>query len=269
MSNVLRSRSTVPTTTVPADAAALQVRLDYAMAIAGAKQALPPSYVGNPGAVLLATEWAQAHEVDLLTTLQTVNFVHGRPVVDATMQRALANRSGYDVRPVEIDEDHATVVVRKGSEELARVTYTMRDAEIAGLDKKENWKKNPKAMLVARATTTAMRWHAPEVMVGIWAEDEDLSDPVTTLTEPAKVEPVDDDIEEAQVVEVVEAPDVPSAEAPDADLYTLLMTTSKGLDADTRKAFTSYGESKSWPKVRKNMTQEQLADALQWIEEHG
>lgn len=51
--------------------------------------------------------------------------------------------------------------------------------------------------------------------------------------------------------------------------YALLMTAAKGLDADTRKAFTAYGESQGWPKVRKNMSVEQLADALRWIEEHG
>jgi len=262
MSNVLRSRAATPAT-IPSDAAALQVRMDYANAIASAKQALPPGYANNPGAVLLATEWANAHEVDLLTTLQTVNFVHGRPVVDATMQRALANRSGYDVRPVEITDTHATVAVRKGGEELGRVTYTMEDAEIAGLDKKENWRKNPKAMLVARATTTAMRWHAPEVMVGIWAEDEDLGDPVTVLAAGPKVETVEAEIVDDEIIEAV------IVEPESVDDYATLMAAAKKLDEQAAADFKSYGDSQGWPKVRKNMTGEQLADGLRWIEAHG
>lgn len=64
----------------------------------------------------------------------------------------------------------------------------------------------------------------------------------------------------------------PSEDAPQpdhAELYARLMRSAREMSADAKNSFARYGESQDWPKVRKNMTVDQLTDALRWIEAHG
>ena len=179
---VLRARPT--RALAPAPAAEADAQLDVAMrraqAVASAGDTIPRSYRGRPGAVLLADEWARARGLDLLTALQTVAFIDGKPVIDATMQRALAKRAGYIAKVVAASVTEATVEVWEGDEKLGTATYTIEEAKAAGLLGKNNWKQNPKSMLVARATTQAIRWHAPDVMTGVFTEEE-IDEPLDVL----------------------------------------------------------------------------------------
>jgi hypothetical protein len=239
---VLKSRQVA---TVGSD---LDVRMAHAKAIAAAKAAIPQHYQNNPGAVLLAQEWAAARGVDLLTTMQTVAFISGKPVIDATMQRALAVRAGYEVSVVDVSDKAATVIVGKGDKELGRTTFTMQDAAAAGLTGKDNWKKNPKAMLVARATSQAMRWFAPDVMVGVYDLDEVESDAVTVLAP----EPTDlvEDVVDAEVVE----PDVRSVVA--------------GLDEDTAADLKEWWKAQGFPGIDE-LDAEQTQAVLDWVARRG
>ena len=192
---VLRARTQPATAPVPASEAdaQLSVALREAQTIAKAGDAVPRGYRGNPGAVLLARAWADQRGLDILTALQTVSFVQGRPVIDASMQRALAKAAGYRVLIPQATPQAATarVVERSSGEVIGEATYTIDDANRAQLTGKDNWKRNPEDMLVARATTRAMRRFAPEVMVGLVAGEDELDeiaereDPVAVLTENA------------------------------------------------------------------------------------
>ena len=157
----------------------LEVELRRAQAIARAKDALPRSYRENPGAVLLADQWARSRGIDTLTAIQSVSFVDGKPIVDAAMQRALAERAGYEVRVFPGDTE-ATVVILKGGAELGRETFTLEDAKRQGLTGKQTWQRTPRNMLVARATTNALKFHAPSVLLGLATED-DVMDPTEVL----------------------------------------------------------------------------------------
>ena len=188
---VLRARPT--RALAPAPAAEADAQLDVAMrraqAVASAGDTIPRSYRGKPGAVLLADEWARARGLDLLTALQTVAFIDGKPVIDATMQRALAKRAGYIAKVVAASVTEATVEVWEGDEKLGTATYTIEEAKSAGLLGKNNWKQNPKSMLVARATTQAIRWHAPDVMTGVFTEEE-IDEPLDVLAIEAAADEV-------------------------------------------------------------------------------
>ena len=125
--------------------------------------------------------WSQQHELDILTTIQNVAFIDGKAVVDATMQRALAKRAGYEVRMM-VEADRVTVAIYQGGTELGDATYSMADAKEAGLDQKNNWKKNREDMLVARATTRAIRRFAPDVLLGMLSSDE-VDEPVADVVQ--------------------------------------------------------------------------------------
>lgn len=160
--------------------------------IAAAGAAVPKDYARNPGAVVLAIGFAEARGHDILTVLANVSFLNGKPLIDATFQRAEAIRLGYDVRITHADEQSATAEVWRGGEKRGEATYTIEHARAAGLAGKQNWRQNPEDMLVARATTRAIRRHAPDVMTGVLTRDEaEDQDPTTVAAQPAAVAAID------------------------------------------------------------------------------
>lgn len=219
---VLRARSAAPET-VSVGRDALDVRMQTAVAIAKAGDMLPRAYRGQPGAILLAIDWAERHDLAVMDAIHGVAWVQGRPVVDSTLQRAMARNAGYDVRVTEATDTKATVrVLVNGSTVVGTASYTIEEAKAAGLTGKDNWRKHTTDMLVARATTRAIKWFCAEALIGgALSPDEvdDLTDdPLTVMTavpvvaEPASVPPVattepevlrrdDDDVTDAEVVD--------------------------------------------------------------------
>ena len=171
---VLRSRTVpavAPQPALEADAQ-LSVELKKAHVLARGGDAIPKSYRGNDAAILLAMDWAAKRGLDLVTTLQTVSFVNGKPVIDATMQRALARQAGYRVVIESATTTESTASVFEGGELLGQASFTIAEAKAAGLLTKDSWKNYPSDMLVARATTRAVRRFAPDVMIGLAIDDE-------------------------------------------------------------------------------------------------
>ena len=212
---VLKSRAATPPMSAGRDQ--LDVRMQTAVAIARAGEMLPKAYRNQPGAILLAIDWAERHDLSVMDALHGVSWVHGRPVVDSTLQRAMARNAGYDVRVVAATAEQATVHVLRGAEVIGTANYTIDEARAAGLTGKDNWKKHPADMLVARATTRAIKWFCAEALIGGAVSPEELdemvSDPVQTIIPPAPAPPpvvsgvpdgtntVDDDVTDAEVVE--------------------------------------------------------------------
>lgn len=225
-SPVLKGRSTA---VAVAPQESHDAQMTRAVAIAKAGDMLPRQYKANPGAILLAMDWADRHGVSTMDALHGVSWVQGRPVIDATLQRSLAIKAGYRIIPTEVSRETATVqvVLQSTGQVLGSATYTMDDARTAGLASKDNWKKNPEDMLLARASTRAVRRFAPDALIGgALAEDEgdyDLEgDPVTVLNadpeptpqpepEPAPVVPEpEEDITDAEVIELADVVDLPT-----------------------------------------------------------
>lgn len=223
MSKILTTRQAQP----PAvQQASHDVEMAKANAIAKAGDLLPRTYRGNPGAVLLAMDWADRVGLSVMDAIHGVAWVQGKPVIDATLLRALATRAGYRVLVTDASRESATAkVVLQTGETLGTVTYTIEDAKTAGLAGKDNWKKNPEDMLVARATSRAVRRYCSDALVGgALTEDEAevLEVDVPTVTVSAPVVEIDDsDVTDAEVAEVVEEPaPAPTPPTPPAKVDT-------------------------------------------------
>lgn len=224
--------------------------MEMARMLAGAKQAIPSAYQQNPGAVVLALGFAESRGLDILTVVGSVAFVGGKPIIDATLQRALAKRAGYVVRITRADDQAATVEIHEGGQKLGEATYTIGHAQAAGLAGKDNWRKNTEDMLVARATTRAIRRFAPDVMTGVLAQDEaDELDPTTVAAQPspvaaidpAPVQPAQEAVQEPTVAtqaepEVVDAEVVETAEPEAAGTFTVDASEAPWADIDALKA---------------------------------
>jgi hypothetical protein len=100
------------------------------------------------------------------------HMIEGRPEMSANLQAAFLKSSGkYDYRlKHERNEDGEYVScsidvidVRLG-EIIGNSTFTLEDARRAGLVHGVNWKKYGGNMLMARAISNALAWHAPDAV---------------------------------------------------------------------------------------------------------
>lgn len=137
----------------------------------------------------------------------------GKIAMQADLMRAMVQRSGIGVViPIETTNDGALVeAIRYGvagrPDKVARFSFTLQDAERAGLAHTTSWRKWPGMLCLARATSYACRTVFPDVLAGVSYTPEELaitqhtaSAPAAAPTpaDPAPAEPVQQEGGEAQ-----------------------------------------------------------------------
>lgn len=140
---------------------------------------LPRHLRGKPANVLVILQGARALDVSAFWAFQSMHVIEGKLGMSADLMRALAVRAGHTVRVVERSAARGAVEIhRKDRDSPYLAEFTWDDAKTAGLTAKENWRKYPKAMMVARATAIAVRDECPEVLFGVVYTPDELG--VTT-----------------------------------------------------------------------------------------
>jgi hypothetical protein len=139
---------------------------------------VPPPLRGKPEAVLACI--LTGHEAGLspMQSLAKINIIEGRPAMSAELMRALVLSAGHrlhydtatNTKCVAVGERHDNPT------QATRVEWTLDDAKRAGLEQRPNWRKYPKAMLIARATAELCRMIFPDVLAGISYTVEELTD---------------------------------------------------------------------------------------------
>jgi hypothetical protein len=178
---------------------------------------VPKALRGRPSAALAVMVYG--HELGLrpMTALREVFIIDGTPSCSAKLMRALIFRAGHKlVWKTTSSTECVLYGVRADGQGEATVTWTMDDARAAGVQAKDVWKKYPRAMLAARATSELARLIFPDVTVGYTPEElgrVDLSGQYDYLdVEEADAPPDDtgggrvaDDPSAAELIEAVEA----------------------------------------------------------------
>lgn len=122
-----------------------------------------------------------------MQSLQLIDMIEGKPCLNAQGQRAAILRAGHEFW---IDSADATKAVvcgrRKGTDRVVTAMFTFADARQQNLTNKPNWKKMPREMLVARASTTLARQAFADVLMGVAYDPEEL-EPVAPTPVPAEV----------------------------------------------------------------------------------
>jgi len=156
-----------------------------------ADSTLLPAYLrGKPANVLVILQGARALDVSAFWALQSMHVIEGKLGMAAELMRALVIRAGHRCRVVERSMTRAVVEIKRSdSAEPYRAEFTWEDAKAAGLEKKTNWIAYRKSMLVARATTIAVRDECPDVMFGVAYTPEELG----AITDADGNPTVDDD----------------------------------------------------------------------------
>ena len=115
-----------------------------------------------------------------MASLRTFTIIRGTVAMYALAARALLLQHGHDVVVVESTEKRAIVRGRRaGTETWQQSEWNLERARTAGLfpgPERGNWRTNPKAMLVARATAEASRWVAADALLGLPLLVEELED---------------------------------------------------------------------------------------------
>lgn len=155
-----------------------------------ASSLLPDAYRKQPANLLWAMEMAQALDVTLAQAVTGISVINGKPSMSAEMMRALVLRAGHRFTVTTLTDKAATVTVarREWPDDAQQFTFTWEDALHAGLAGSGTYKKHPKAMLLARATSLACRAVFPDVVSGMGYTPDELSPAAHTPSEARVVD---------------------------------------------------------------------------------
>ena len=124
----------------------------YAIILAGAELGFPP-----------------------LVSLRSLHIVQGKPVLSAEAMVALVKKSPacmYFHLGESSSEKAVYETLRKGEPASTRLSFSILQAKAAGLLQKTSWRLYPDAMLRARCASQLARAVYPDVVGGIYHEDE-------------------------------------------------------------------------------------------------
>lgn len=146
-----------------------------------------------------------------MAALRSIQIIHDTPALTALAMRGLVQSQGHEVWVVEQSESKAVVCgQRRGSVKEHKSTWTLDRARKMNLAEKAQWRSQPQAMLVARATAECCRLTASDVLLGLPYSVEELSD----LDERAEEETPKKRTARRRPLEVVEETPTPELEPP-------------------------------------------------------
>ena len=128
-----------------------------------------------------------------MAALRSITVINNTPTLNALTLRAILQNAGHDIWvSAESNETRAIVRARRGGVgEIQQSTWTLDRARTAGLfpgAERSQWRRNPAAMLVARATGEAARWIAADAILGIPYVVEELIDQLEEDAAPLALE---------------------------------------------------------------------------------
>jgi hypothetical protein len=138
---------------------------------------VPATLRGKPADITAAILAGQELGLQPMATLRSIDVIQGTPALRAHAMRALVQSHGHEVELVE--STPAKCVMRgrrKGAENWQQVIWTIERAGQLGLTGKNEWKKQPQTMLIARATGEICRLIASDALHAMPYNAEELTD---------------------------------------------------------------------------------------------
>jgi hypothetical protein len=140
-------------------------------------QFVPQQYRGKPDEATAAILAGAEVGLSPMASLRAFDNIQGTPAPKAITLRAIVQGRGHEIR---IDESTAEVAVvsgrRKGDSDWQTSTWDIPRAAAMGLTGKAQWKQQPGAMLIARATAETCRWIASDAIMGMPYTAEEIRD---------------------------------------------------------------------------------------------
>lgn len=152
---------------------------------------VPKEMQGRPDLVTAAILTGAELGLSPMASLRSIDIIQGVPAMRANTMRGLVQAAGHEVW-VDDDSNETRAIVygrRKGSDIVQRSVWTMDRARNLGLANRENYRRQPGVMLVARGTAEVCRLIAADVLLGMPYSVEELDDGGETSTPRPKSSP--------------------------------------------------------------------------------
>ncbi len=140
---------------------------------------VPQQFRGKPHEATAAILSGAEMGMSPMASLRSFDVIQGTAAARAITLRAVVQSKGHEMWEEEATETRAIVCGhRRGSSKVRRSVWTLDRARGLGLLGKDNWKKQPGAMLLARATAECARLVAADAILGIPYSSEEIADGV-------------------------------------------------------------------------------------------
>ena len=199
---------------------------------------LPDSYRGNPANVLIAVGLGASMGLSPAESLYRIAVIKGKPSASAELIAANVRKAGHRLR-VRGDETTCTAtIIRADDPDFPfEVTRDLAWAKSMGLDKNDNYRKQPGTMLQWRAITACARLACPEALYGVAYTPDELEDQRPRQAAPAVSVA---SFAQAEKPEAVAQPETGEAMTDRTRGALFALMGEQGLnDADEQRAFLS------------------------------
>lgn len=133
--------------------------------------------------VLTLMMLCESEGIHPIKALQLYDIIDGKPALKAValLARFLESGGSVDWHEQSNDAAEATFTHPKTCPKGVTVRYTMDDAKLAALAHKDNWKKNPADMLVARVCSRGAKRANPACILGMELPESDEPPPAVEV----------------------------------------------------------------------------------------
>ena len=137
-----------------------------------------------------------------VASLQGIYVLKGGKVgFEAQLLAAIVRKQGYEIKLIGVNEKAAQIEFFYRGESVGKSTYTIEDAQRAGLAEREVWRRHPKNMLFARALSNGCKMHCAGCFGGHTPYVPDELEEIDSSIE-VKAEPVFLDVEEGSLTQL-------------------------------------------------------------------
>ena len=148
---------------------------------------VPQSMRGKPDEVAAAILAGAELGFRPMAALKAIDVIQGTTALRAHAMRAVVQQQGHQIEVLESRGDYCKMRGRrKGEDHWQEVEWDTNRAQMLGLLGKPEWKKQPKTMLVARATGELSRLIASDALHGMPYAAEELEGTVHAEIVPPK-----------------------------------------------------------------------------------
>ena len=132
------------------------------------------SSVSTPEAAFAVMVTGRELGLTAMQSLRSIHIIKGRPCMSSDLILALVKRSALCRRfqLLKTSSEIASYATQREGEDMTEMSFTIAQAQRAGLLGNDNWKRFPEAMLRARCIAALSRAVYPDVVLGIYETNE-------------------------------------------------------------------------------------------------
>ena len=158
---------------------------------------VPDAYRGRPNDCFVAINMGAEIGLEPFAAIQSIAVIDNKPCLYGDGLIGVVRRSPLCewIKETHSEDGKSATcqAKRKGDPNVVTATYSMSDAQLAGIDNRFNWKKHPKRMLQMRARAYCLRDAFPDILKGLGVveemiDHEDTPPPIQDYELPKKPE---------------------------------------------------------------------------------